>query len=554
MNQNIIDICQIVQFEKNRNGKCPKIYEKRLKKYLENENISFTDKVRCLECLDDYLVSYQELKKISQLDLETVIKNQISSMYFINHLVYSYMLKVEKMKKTEKVEKGKKIEIKKPDEGFLISIYSSMSSLFQKNEINKEEIKKENNEEKEKIDPIHQLEIDLFAFLATGNTIVRGTHLYQAIQLICGEKKPKYLAGVGMLYEMEQKYDPAKFKTIEKHIYETLLYEYYYHNQDNMVLYLVPILQLFHYRKLLTVEVCDTAIHLVGNDIEMIQDLADFFVHNLRNYVNYTLDFRRFVEWGERFIRGVERGLDNQVLTSSQSVHLLDSNRQKFMEWLEENSQDFDIENKKCLKMQAFEKMKNKIFELSKTSDYAKVKATLDRFQNDNTNIIYTNSSQFNSSLNNIFERICYIVANHKLSDILFQRLLEELIDSAGTCFSGHLNRLFNIFSGFETDLVNIDILKELERTLKVHLQNIYNASEKDIQEKIMDLLSGENVEDNIKDYLRDEIKKIYHKLHEEFSKQIEIEKFDQKFFEVVNVFYFDIIDSSEVNKIELLK
>ena len=540
MNQNIIDICQIVQFEKNRNGKCPKMYEKRLKKYLENENISFTDKVRCLECLDDYLISYQELKKISHLDLETVIKNEISSMYFINHLVYSYMLKVEKVKKTEKIKKIEKVE------GFLSSIYSSMSSLFQKNENSKNK-EEENETEKEKIDPIHQLEIDLVTFLATGNTIVRGTNLYQAIQLICGEKKPKYLAGVGMLYEMENQNDPTKFKTIEKHVYETLLHEYYYHNQDNMVLYLVPILQLFQYREILSVEVCDTAIHLVGNDIEIIQDLSDFFVHNLGNYVNYTPDFRRFVEWGERFVRGVERGVDNQVLTSSQSVHLLDSNRQKFMEWLEENSQDFDIENKKCLKMQTFEKMKNKIFELSKTSDYAKVKTTLDRFQNDNTNIIYTNSSQFNSSLNNIFERICYIVANHKLSDILFQRLLEELIDSAGTCFSGHLNRLFNIFSGFEKGLVNINILQELERTLKVHLQNIYNASETDIQEKIMDLLSGENVEENVKDYLRDEIKKIYHKLHEEFSKQIEIEKFDQKFFDVVNVFYFDIIDSSEV-------
>lgn len=55
-------------------------------------------------------------------------------------------------------------------------------------------------------------------------------------------------------------------------------------------------------------------------------------------------------------------------------------------------------------------------------------------------------------TLSSIFIKIYHIVETHPEREQLYNRLVEELVDMADTCSSGHLSRLINVLSGYEID------------------------------------------------------------------------------------------------------
>lgn len=92
----------------------------------------------------------------------------------------------------------------------------------------------------------------------------------------------------------------------------------------------------------------------------------------------------------------------------------------------------------------------NEIVELIKQGykgdDKDKLNSSLLRIELDQT--IYDGGQ----TLSSIFIKIYNIILSHPHKDDLYNRLIEELIDMADTCSSGHLSRLINILSGYEID------------------------------------------------------------------------------------------------------
>jgi hypothetical protein len=70
------------------------------------------------------------------------------------------------------------------------------------------------------------------------------------------------------------------------------------------------------------------------------------------------------------------------------------------------------------------------------------------------------NVSKLSLNLLEIFRRIVFVIIYHKHRKELETRLEEECKEMLGTCTSGHLNRLFNTFIGFE-EIMNIKDSKE---------------------------------------------------------------------------------------------
>lgn len=59
-------------------------------------------------------------------------------------------------------------------------------------------------------------------------------------------------------------------------------------------------------------------------------------------------------------------------------------------------------------------------------------------------------------TLSTIFLRIFQTIEQHENKELLTQRLLEELIDMANTCSTGHASRLVNVFSGIDGFLLRV--------------------------------------------------------------------------------------------------
>lgn len=73
-----------------------------------------------------------------------------------------------------------------------------------------------------------------------------------------------------------------------------------------------------------------------------------------------------------------------------------------------------------------------------------KIKISLNRINVDR--VLY---SKFNQSLVNILLKIWSYIQTHEFKEAMYNRLLEELYDMAGTCSSGFASRLINTISGF---------------------------------------------------------------------------------------------------------
>ncbi|MDD4930589.1 MAG: hypothetical protein PHG66_00345 [Candidatus Colwellbacteria bacterium] len=55
-------------------------------------------------------------------------------------------------------------------------------------------------------------------------------------------------------------------------------------------------------------------------------------------------------------------------------------------------------------------------------------------------------------TLQSIFNKIWRLILSHEHCDLLKTRMIEELVDMADTCSSGHISRVVNVLCGFEVD------------------------------------------------------------------------------------------------------
>lgn len=160
-----------------------------------------------------------------------------------------------------------------------------------------------------------------------------------------------------------------------------------------------------------------------------------------------------------------------------------------------------------------------------------KVKSSLLRINID-TNTYYS------LTLVSIFVKIWNIIENHRDSDQLKNRMIEELIDMADTCYSGHISRLINCLSGFEIDgdifNINIGWEKQIYSNMYSKLINrIQKINDVEYNEKILEELSSNSemiYKTNLNKFYRENINDIRCELYKEFvdEKYISHDEFEE--------------------------
>ncbi|MDC3332973.1 hypothetical protein OAV62_01910 [bacterium] len=351
----------------------------------------------------------------------------------------------------------------------------------------------------------HPKHLEFIDKLVSSNTVARGNNAYYATRKLSQQTLPKNLPGVGTMYETLQIRIPNNYT---KMALESFLYK------NTLALnFLVPTLQLFHRQNILTPETCEFAMTLADANPRLQADVADFFYHT---FTNEHRRYQIYIDYAQQQFRR------NDILLGSQNVHILDTQRSNMLHWLVEKSRNYVP--KDADDVRAFLKT------LKQTS-------ALNRIYDDNTDLVYTeHGTQSSLTLQEIFLRICHIIINHPDKSSLTIRLKEELTDMAGTCFSGHLNRLFNVFMGFE-DVVQANMEHEWGRKSSMLLKYIYVEANTVDQENIMDLLAGEENLDAL-EYIKLMLPAIRQTLVDEFDNHFTKKEFDNMFITKVNTFF----------------
>lgn len=98
--------------------------------------------------------------------------------------------------------------------------------------------------------------------------------------------------------------------------------------------------------------------------------------------------------------------------------------------------------------------------------DLFKIRQSLDRIMKEPT--LHTSRK---ISTCDILRLIVYIINHNKSKEALEQRLLEELVDMANTCSSGHAKRLVNVMVGFTDELEgSIDVKDQFVANIKARI------------------------------------------------------------------------------------
>jgi len=130
--------------------------------------------------------------------------------------------------------------------------------------------------------------------------------------------------------------------------------------------------------------------------------------------------------------------------------------------------------------------------------------------------------TDYKVSVAEIFVHIWNLIKKHE-SDVILQlnkRLLEESIDMADTCSSGHASRLINILSGYDVEL-KISWESQIHANMAARMQkNIQNIEDEVLQEKVA-LGMADDAEEEDKDafikFITENIQSLKDELYKEF-------------------------------------
>ena len=231
------------------------------------------------------------------------------------------------------------------------------------------------------------------------------------------------------------------------------------------------------------ISMCDS----IENNDRLLADAADLLLrwgHNADKY------FRKL------------SGLNQTVFENKENAHLFatDKNIQNFIDYLSLISVSKVDEN------DLFIKFSEKYKSLSNKTEIA-----LSR--------IYIDQCTYKGySLLTIFLKMCKCIETHNHKLELEKRLVEELEEMSGTCSSGHIIRLANVFNGFDFEL-NLGIEEEFRYKFK----HIIMTEIKDDEELILD-------NDKLSIFLMKNVDKIFNVLWEDYKGQMLKTEFDDLF------------------------
>jgi hypothetical protein len=150
-------------------------------------------------------------------------------------------------------------------------------------------------------------------------------------------------------------------------------------------------------------------------------------------------------------------------------------------------------------------------------------------------------------TLKSVFCKVWQIIGEHTERDSLYIRMIDELIDMADTCSSGHLSRIVNILSGFTVNGNIVSINIGWEKQLQSNLVARLNARIKlvDDEEKKYAILEemmtpgGLDTKPKLSEFFRTNLLNIRDELYSEFvgEKHISDEQFEEYFRNAIEFF-----------------
>lgn len=225
-----------------------------------------------------------------------------------------------------------------------------------------------------------------------------------------------------------------------------------------------------------------------------------------------------------------EHEINKTVYTNSENIHLMNEN---MIEYLEKN---FSTNKQKFVKI---DEIIRDIEILCEKADMLmnnriKIRKSLDRIMLDPSKF-----TRYNITLTTVLIIIYNKIYSFDKKNALLERLLEELIDMSETCSSGHIKRLINVMTGFDTDLKEImDISLQLEANIKARINKKIQSSE-----NVEDLVDGMDKDsENHTLYIQTILKffeDIKQELEKEFIEQgfLSSDKFSEKCTEILSKF-----------------
>lgn len=279
-----------------------------------------------------------------------------------------------------------------------------------------------------------------------------------------------------------------------------------------------------------------------SSDELCIADIADFFLsisegnstafekHRvlLEEFRSLALNLFNKIKWNAGTV-------NKNIYNNKQNIHSIniDKSVKPFFEKL--ITIDFDShipsntddENIHKTITEIIETCKNVIENNKMNVSIEKIERTIQRFILDNN--VYT--EKFLSLLHLLFRCYFYIMITNGGNEELQKRFVEEMAEMADTCSTGHLVRLANIFSGFDTSMF-MDVEEELKACIFHRLTNIINSKPESVKEKIYEDIQSEDFMKSLshdlvvlfneleKEYVDSKIMNI-HNLQESFRKYV---------------------------------
>lgn len=224
--------------------------------------------------------------------------------------------------------------------------------------------------------------------------------------------------------------------------------------------------------------------------------------------------------------RGERRSVN--IYDNAQNVHIksIEESLKKALEFL--NTIELAKVNSRFITLDYVE---GKIYEYMNERNVGvekeeKIRASMNRIAMDRS--LYNNCS-----LELILLKVWTYICNHEHRETMKQRLLEELVEMAGTCSSGYASRLINTMSGFGDFSMSISWRDQIIANVSGRLNaRIRDLDDLELQERIMTELSNAEYIDkkNFTKFFRENIALIQEEMYEEFKSHISDQEFEMHF------------------------
>lgn len=227
------------------------------------------------------------------------------------------------------------------------------------------------------------------------------------------------------------------------------------------------------------------------------------------------------------------------VYNNRQNVHDddIDNSIRKFILFL--SSLRVDVIDGKHV---SFEDAKREILTIETSKENSDlVKSSLLRISLDQT--IYDGGQ----TLQSIFNKIWRLILTHEYSELLKTRMVEELVDMANTCSSGHISRIVNVLCGFEiegeTFSIEIGWKKQIQSNLIGRLtKKIKDIKDENTRDTILEEMSvsGDiSTKKELSTFFRENLLPIRDELYNEFvgGKYVCDDDFEEYFRSAITFF-----------------